>query len=154
MVESPKEPPNVEFGVAFPQTTVVRKKTESTDNDDNEQITDFRSASTTNIFFETNVQDEDRIDLNTPRDTTNIFYAYEEEETQHIDDDIDNRFVMQQQQHEEHSPDQQASSEITETVVTIENDDRNDETNDQCEQYQSVNQTTNQTNNESSQSTS
>lgn len=154
MVESPKEPPNVEFGVAFPQTTVVRKKTESTDNDDNEQITDFRSASTANIFFEINVQAEDRIDLNTPRDTTNIFYAYEEEETQHIDDDIDNRFVMQQQQHEEHSQDQQAASEITETVVTIENDDRNDEINDQCEQYQSVNQTTNQTNNESSQSTS
>lgn len=81
MVESPKEPPNVEFGVAFPQTAVVRNKTESTheieQTDDQDALTSVVTLVTDNI--------QEPIDVNIPRDTTNIFYAYEETE-------VDNSF--------------------------------------------------------------
>lgn len=89
MVESPKEPPNVEFGVAFPQTTVVRIKTESThDIEEQQQQQQSDVESVTAISLATDIQEP--IDVNIPRDTTNIFYAYEEAE-------IDNTFHEQQQ---------------------------------------------------------
>lgn len=70
MVESPKDPPNVEFGVAFPQTTVVREKTETTTTATATAITpDIQSTACSNV--------QEPIDVNTPRDTANIFYAYE-----------------------------------------------------------------------------
>lgn len=95
MVESPKEPPNVEFGVAFPQTTpttVVRIKTESTQSmDEQEQGREQQSQQSTDGSFATATDLQEPIDVNIPRDTTNIFYAYEETE-------VDNSFNEQQQQ--------------------------------------------------------
>lgn len=86
MVESPKTPPNVEyeFGVAFPQTAVVRKKTESTQQEIEQ--TDDQSSLTSDPLVTDNIQEP--IDVNIPRDTTNIFYAYEETE-------VDNSFQSQ-----------------------------------------------------------
>lgn len=103
MVESPKDPPNVEFGVAFPRpTAIVRQKTDptaheieiETDTDtvaktetiiESEiagcQMTDTSiSTSTPDANRMENVIVPDPIDVNTPRDTTNIFYAYEDVE--------------------------------------------------------------------------
>lgn len=86
MVESPKEPPNIEFGVASPQTTVVREKTETTTTTNT--ITDSNTTTTTTTITTTpEIQStacstlQDPIDVNTPRDTANIFYAYEETDT-------------------------------------------------------------------------
>lgn len=91
MVESPKEPPNVEFGVAFPQTTVVRIKTESTNDIEQQQSTDGTSVTAVPLAA---ADIQEPIDVNIPRDTTNIFYAYEETE-------IDNSFHEQQQQQQQ-----------------------------------------------------
>lgn len=74
MVESPKDPPNVEFGVAFPQTTVVRQKTDPMMEP--EQIDCLASSSVPDAIEDV----QEPIDVNTPRDTTNIFYAYEDVE--------------------------------------------------------------------------
>ena len=94
MVESPKEPPNVEFGVAFPHTTVVQIKTESIEQQQQQpQSTD--GTSTTAVQLAADIQEP--IDVNIPRDTTNIFYAYEETE-------IDNSFHEQQQQQQQQPP--------------------------------------------------
>lgn len=95
MVESPKEPPNVEFGVAFPQTTVVRIKTEPTHDIEQQQPPPpSEAASEIAVSLATDIQDiQEPIDVNIPRDTTNIFYAYEETE--------------QQEEHEHQHPPQQ-----------------------------------------------
>lgn len=103
MVESPKEPPNVEFGVAFPQPAVVRIKTETTQ--DIEQ-TDGQTSSTA-VTLATDIQEP--IDVNIPRDTTNIFYAYEETE-------IDNSF-QQQQQPQQSEPTLDTPSVSTDPVI-------------------------------------
>lgn len=82
MVESPKEPPNIEFGVAFPQIAVVREKTETTTT-----TNAITCSNTTTITTTPDIQStacstlQDPIDVNTPRDTANIFYAYEETDT-------------------------------------------------------------------------
>lgn len=61
MVESPKDPPNSEFGVLFDPPTVDTPKVIETPDDSN--------------------IDPSPIDVNVPRDTSNIFYAYDEPET-------------------------------------------------------------------------
>lgn len=94
MVESPKDPPNIEFGVASSQatTTVVQQKTDSRPQTEQIHIETSSSSSsskssssslpkTTMPSNETIIADiQEPIDVNTPRDTTNIFYAYEDVE--------------------------------------------------------------------------
>lgn len=79
MVESPKDPPNIEFGVASSQaTTVVQQETNS--KPQTEQINIQTSSSSITPPNESIADIQEPIDVNTPRDTTNIFYAYEDVE--------------------------------------------------------------------------
>ncbi|XP_031618644.1 sodium channel protein 60E isoform X2 [Contarinia nasturtii] len=145
MVESPKEPPNVEFGVAFPQTAVVRYKTETTHEIEQ---TDGENSPTSVVTLVTdNIQEP--IDVNIPRDTTNIFYAYEETE-------IDNSFQAQPAQLAD-----SFSASIPETHDTIDtsnllhnNQSVNDDTQAPTEMNTSDNQTANQISSDNSRSSS
>lgn len=109
MVESPKEPPNVEFGVAFPQPTVVRIKTESTQDieQQQQQPTDETSAAVAPLAADI----QEPIDVNIPRDTTNIFYAYEEME-------VDNSFHEQQQQQSQSQQSALDTSELSQQAIS------------------------------------
>lgn len=104
MVESPKEPPNIEFGVTSPQaTTVVQQKTDwkpQTDQINSQALSSSSSSTTIPPDAAKSIADiQEPIDVNKPRDTTNIFYAYEDVEfdnsiqyqpsTSVIDDEID-----------------------------------------------------------------
>lgn len=76
MVESPKEPPNSEFGTSFsspPPPKLDDPDTSVTMTEDN--MHDASDVSSSNVIMD-DIQEP--IDVNTPRDTTNIFYAYEE----------------------------------------------------------------------------
>lgn len=168
MVESPKTPPNVEyeFGVAFPQTAVVRKKTESIQQEI-EQTDDQTSLASVTLVTD-NIQEP--IDVNIPRDTTNIFYAYEETE-------VDNSFQsqspqplppqpqsqspqsqQQQQQSQQPLDSLRASTSEIDTSHTILNNQLvnivNDDTIAPSETNQSDNQPTNQISSDNSKSTS
>lgn len=63
MVESPKDPPNSDFASTFPMPASVTNSSES--------------VSAPCAIIEIGEANEP-IDVNTPRDTTNIFYAYDE----------------------------------------------------------------------------
>lgn len=82
MVESPKDPPNIEFGVASSQaTTVVQQKTDSKPQTEQILQTSSSTSSTATTPPNKSIADiQEPIDVNTPRDTTNIFYAYEDVE--------------------------------------------------------------------------
>lgn len=71
MVESPKDPPNSDFATSFSSPPPPKS------DEPDESMTDADAAD----VCESNVVIDDiqePIDVNTPRDTTNIFYAYEE----------------------------------------------------------------------------
>lgn len=147
MVESPKEPPNVEFGVAFPQTAVVQKKTESTQEIEQ---TDGQNASTS-VTLVTDIQEP--IDVNIPRDTTNIFYAYEETE-------VDNSFQSPQQSQQPHDLLNASTSDIRDTSDTSDISQnqsvniKHDDTVASPESNESEQQSTNQLNSDNSRSSS
>lgn len=76
MVESPKEPPNSEFGTSFsspPPPKLDDADTSVTMTEGN--VRDASDVSISNVIID-DIQEP--IDVNTPRDTSNIFYAYEE----------------------------------------------------------------------------
>lgn len=70
MVESPKEPPNSDFGTSFSSPPPPKL-----DDPDSTLTMTEGDAPISNVIVE-DIQEP--IDVNTPRDTTNIFYAYEE----------------------------------------------------------------------------
>lgn len=86
MVESPKDPPNSDFASAFPVPYVEVCSSSSISG----EIIPIQSEINAPITTEAEVivigdDDDDNgvnepIDVNTPRDTTNIFYAYDESE--------------------------------------------------------------------------
>lgn len=150
MVESPKEPPNVEFGVAFPQTAVVRIKTESTQEIEQ---TDGQSSSTS-VTLVTDIQEP--IDVNIPRDTTNIFYAYEETE-------VDNSFQLPQQSQKSLGSQNASTPEIQDPKDTSDTSDishnqsvniEHDDTVPSPESSESDHQSTNQISSDKSRSSS
>lgn len=132
MVESPKEPPNVEFGVAFPQTAVVQKKTESTQEIEQ---TDGENLPTSVILI---ADIQEPIDVNIPVDTTNIFYAYEEKE-------VDNSFQSQQSQQplDSFSASTSVNQETIDTFLNQPVNIENDDTVASAETIESENQSTN-----------
>lgn len=132
MVESPKEPPNVEFGVAFPQTAVVQKKTESTQEIEQ---TDGENLPTSVILI---ADIQEPIDVNIPVDTTNIFYAYEEKE-------VDNSFQPQQSQQplDSFSASTSVNQETIDTFLNQPVNIENDDTVAPAETIESENQSTN-----------
>lgn len=74
MIESPKEPANIDFGVVFPQTDALEQPIEDQTHETSK--TEAASSSTDGVV--TDVQEP--IDVNIPRDTSNIFYAYDDAE--------------------------------------------------------------------------
>lgn len=76
MVESPKEPPNSDFGTSF--SAPPPPKLDEQPNTSTAVTEGSVSDVSTTITSDANVVDlQEPIDVNTPRDTTNIFYAYE-----------------------------------------------------------------------------
>lgn len=73
MVESPKEPPNNDFGLDL-TASLIAQQAESTTS----SVTPSPSQST--IANSTIIDIEDPIDVNVQRDTSNIFYHYTEPE--------------------------------------------------------------------------
>lgn len=76
MVESPKEPPNSDFGMSFSSPPLPKLD----DSDISVATTDANVHDTSDVSVSNVIVEDIRqpIDVNTPRDTTNIFYAYEE----------------------------------------------------------------------------
>lgn len=137
-IDSPKEPPNVEFGVAFLQTAVVRNKTESIQEIEQ---TDGQSSPTSVTLVTDNIQEP--IDVNIPRDTTNIFYAYEETE-------VDNSFQSQQSQLDSPSASIQNIHETIDITDTSRNIQSVNINHDDCRASQETNASENQATNQMS----
>lgn len=78
MVESPKEPPNSEFGTSFSSPPPPPSKLD--DSNTSVSMTESNVHNPTDLSISNVIIDDiqEPIDVNTPRDTTNIFYAYEE----------------------------------------------------------------------------
>lgn len=75
MVESPKEPPNSDFCTSFSSPPLPISDDPETVTTTDGDVHDASHVSTSNVIID-DIQEP--IDVNTPRDTTNIFYAYEE----------------------------------------------------------------------------
>lgn len=115
MVESPKDPPNVDFGVNL-----------TTSSDIQPFSIDASKATNKTTFTFDDVNQP--IDVNKPRDTSNIFYAYEEpnekfDSAQIIEQTIENQMKLEQIQ--------QADQGETSTSQSTKNDSDDRNKNDQ-----------------------
>lgn len=75
MVDSPKDPPNSEFGISA--TAMTEPQTPAAETGD-AQETSGQQAFKFDIPPPPPIDPNDPIDVNEPRDTSNIFYDYEE----------------------------------------------------------------------------
>lgn len=129
MVESPKDPPNSDFASTFPVPTVEIPSPFSSEIAPIQPSIDTTSTETQVIQIDDDNDDvNEPIDVNTPRDTTNIFYAYDETEA--------NQINSSQQTIENASTNQSLSTHSNESTVDnsiemhVTNDDEQSSTND------------------------
>lgn len=116
MVESPKEPPNSDFGTSFSSPPLPVSDDPETVTAIEEDVHDASHVSTSNVIAD-DIQEP--IDVNTPRDTTNIFYAYEE-----TDADVSNLQITVEQilpvdSNLTHSSTSQVNNQHSESTVDI-----------------------------------
>lgn len=118
MVESPKDPPNVDFGVNITTGSSLKQSSDSI-NELNDQMKPAFEFDDIN----------QPIDVNKPRDTSNIFYVYEEPTEKLEPKQIIEQTLENQMKSEKDSQKSQMSYDTNQSSIS-EGDDKKDDDNE------------------------